>query len=192
MKKRRTSPLGDVSPQSPLPRNLGQSGVHVASAVPKSMLVTDGSLSVVRPEEEASNSGLLDLNPELGMLSHRDRIVTPTPETHGARSLAPPPLLGKWRPPRRSVLDSPFAPRNASGSTTSDGVSESNNSVIIHPSEAPAQFEIKEPPRKETMDPEHDKLAARLRRWMHDAMKQHLYETAIFWGRQILMIESMS
>ncbi|WFD33373.1 anaphase-promoting complex subunit Cut9 [Malassezia cuniculi] len=151
--------------------------------------MADGSLSVMRAEEEASNSGLLDLNPVLESPSRQDRIFTPTPETRGGPSFAPPPLLGKAHA-RRTVLDSPFANRNVSNS--SDVVSDSNNSVIINPAEAPAMFEIKEPivEAPSIKEPEHTKLAARLRRWMHDAMKQHLYETAIFWGRQILMLET--
>ena len=35
----------------------------------------------------------------------------------------------------------------------------------------------------------HDNYASRARRWMHDAMKQHLYETAIFWGQQVVALE---
>ncbi|WP_425355717.1 CDC27 family protein, partial [Pseudoalteromonas aliena] len=30
----------------------------------------------------------------------------------------------------------------------------------------------------------------RLRRWMHDAMKQHMYGTAIFWGQQVVALET--
>ncbi|PWY97063.1 TPR-like protein [Testicularia cyperi] len=37
-----------------------------------------------------------------------------------------------------------------------------------------------------------DSLLTRLRRWRQDAMQQHLYETAIFWGSQILSLESSS
>lgn len=189
MKKRRTSLLRDLSPQSPLLHSGVRATLTVPSAGPqKGLYASDASASVFCAEDDASNSGLLDLNPVLESPAQSHRIFTPTPGARGIHSpvpAGPPPLVGKARP-RRAVLESPFAPRQVSSGAASDNVSESNNSVIVHTEEVPTQFEVKD----EAPAAEHGQLVSRLRRWMHDAMKQHLYETAIFWGRHVLMLET--
>lgn len=180
---------------------VGASPLPLGSKFP-GMLTVDGSMSVVRQDDEASNSGLLDLDPLLPLSRHSGRKVsirTPVlgPQDSG-QLLQLPPLKGKSRVlPRRSSETSWTQPsqatRSASDTRTSSG--ESNHSVIIHEEISPSKWEHS-PDKNETQSrvpsdvPESQtRLAGRMRRWMHDAMKQHMYETAIFWGRHVVAME---
>ena len=170
------------------------------------MFATDGSMSMVRQDDEASNSGLLDLDPMLPMARHgaparHMNIGTPVlgPQSD-VQLLQLPPLRGKSkRPPRRSSLDAPWpqpslgAPRSVSDTRASSG--ESNRSVIIHEESPPTKWQqspeksVPDDPAPAAQDAPAARLPARMRRWMHDAMKQHMYETAIFWGRHVVALE---
>lgn len=209
MKKRRTSvELPGMTAASPL-AGLGGSGSPLPTAMKHlGMMNMDGSMSVVRQDDEASNSGLLELGPMLPMVRHssdvrKHSLRTPIlgPQESG-QLLQPPPLKGKLRDlPRRPSTDAPFtqrppAPRNLS--ETRAPSEDSNNSVIIHDETPPLQWE--QSPEKNASESRvssdasegRSTLPARMRRWMHDAMKQHMYETAIFWGRHVVALERTS
>ncbi|WFD30859.1 anaphase-promoting complex subunit Cut9 [Malassezia sp. CBS 17886] len=193
----------------------------------------DGSVSVVRADEDASNSGVLDLSPALPSLAETNRgACTPLLAAQDARPVQPPPVAAKTRARTRVPSDSwttPFAQLHLPPADTTSS-EESNGSVVIHGSSsesfagegadgARAGFATRSadsptigsaPPMgsaarggdgphtdpvrafgagpRSADDPDM-RLAARLRRWMHDAMKQHLYETAIFWGQQAVALE---
>jgi len=137
----------------------------------------------VRQDDEASNSGLLDLVPTLSSVSGAG-VHTPV---LGDRARMPPPMLGKQRPRKISRSDAPWTRARARDSLSDASTEASNVSVIVHeaPEEPPASEEPVEKAAPST-------LPARLRRWMHDAMKQHMYETAIFWGQQVVALERTS
>ncbi|WFD18961.1 anaphase-promoting complex subunit Cut9 [Malassezia caprae] len=147
---------------------------------PSSSLHADGSLSVVRQDDEASNSGLLDLVPTLGSVSSA-AMHTPV---LGDRARMPPPVLGKQRPRKISRSGVPWTRARARDSLSDASTEASNASVIVH--EAPDEAPASDVPVDEAAP---STLPARLRRWMHDAMKQHMYETAIFWGQQVVALE---
>lgn len=174
------------------------------------MLVGDGSISVVRQDEDASNSGLLELEPMFIGVGGRQAMpanALHTPvlgQEEYTRAQAPPPLS---RAPRTRQGDAARPPRRrSSGSTGQDASDDSNNSVIVHQTKPHTPWEgashspeVSGSVMNGTTAAPDDTGAgavseghaptARLRRWMHDAMKQHLYETAIFWGRQIVALE---
>lgn len=144
----------------------------------------DGSINVARMEDdEASNSGLLDLVPSLPStrIPSTQSVHTPVLDDDAVRM--PPPLLGKERARKVSRSDAPrttfstHAPLHDERSVSSD---ESNVSVVVHD---------QDPPKAPVSDPTPN-LPMRLRRWMHDAMKQHMYGTAIFWGQQVVALET--
>lgn len=200
--------LPGMTTASPL-AGLGGSGSPLPTAMKHlGMMNMDGSMSVVRQDDEASNSGLLELGPMLPMVRHssdvrKHSLRTPIlgPQESG-QLLQPPPLKGKLRDlPRRPSTDAPFtqrplAPRNLS--ETRAPSEDSNNSVIIHDETPPLQWESS--PEKNASESRvssdasegRSTLPARMRRWMHDAMKQHMYETAIFWGRHVVALERTS
>ncbi|WFD22557.1 anaphase-promoting complex subunit Cut9 [Malassezia equina] len=93
----------------------------------------------------------------------------------------PPPMLGKQRPRKISRSNAPWTRARARESLSDASTEASNASVIVH--EAPP------PPTSDADEALPSTLPARLRRWMHDAMKQHMYETAIFWGQQVVALE---
>lgn len=168
-------------------------------------------MSMVLQDDDASNSGLLDLAPQLAPVHtpRRDAAAVRGPSgmhtpTLGAQDAArmPPPLLGKGRARKVSRSDAPkyaMRARRFSGDVSSDASSQS--SVIVHdvpsgalgapPSQdAPAAAAPSAAPPSPAADtPMVSTLPGRLRRWMHDAMQQHLYETAIFWGQQVVALE---
>ena len=168
------------------------------SPMPRSMrtnlLTADGSMSVVRQDEDASNSGLLELGPAL---VHTPVLGAPAPG--GSTSVRqPPPLLGKLRARGASssdtdsslVMPPPGAPMATRTRARKASSSSSDSSVIVHEEQAPTPWErAGNAPEASVPTGMTTTLPARLRRWMHDAMKQHLYETAIFWGQQVVALE---
>ncbi|WFC99252.1 anaphase-promoting complex subunit Cut9 [Malassezia yamatoensis] len=168
----------------------------------------DGSMSMVRPSEDASNSGLLDLDPMLSPVQHldeaqQDNLHTPVlGPGENERFLRMPPLRSKarYKAPRRSSTESQRVEPMPQTAQQSSGVripsDESDHSVIIHDEGQSITWE-NSPEKTTSKNPRTDdaieaqlRLAARMRRWMHDAMKQHMYETAIFWGRQVVALET--
>ncbi|CAO1630624.1 unnamed protein product [Parajaminaea phylloscopi] len=154
----------------------------------------DGSFSVVRDEEEANNSGLLDLGP--------------FPSTFGRGSGRGP----EWTPSRAMAKASPGGPalnksRPAAtrdwgeGGTGlkfhSDGLDsasfpqfqqharhfEANGSIIEHSLSDVLESEEGEEGAQSRQ------LLSKLRLWRQDAMEHHLFDTAIFWGEKILWLE---
>lgn len=206
MKKRRTSvETSGIFGGSPLAGlGLRDSPLSLGTRNP-GVLAVDGSMSVVRQDDDVSNSGLLDLGPVLPMLRHgsdsrKHGLRTPILGPHdGVQLLQPPPLKEKTKMlPRRSSSLGGWAQTTHGTRNTSDMRSistGSNDSVIIH-DDPPSKWE--ESPDKNMPEshmtredqPLQPSLTGRLRRWMHDAMKQHMYETAIFWGRHVVALES--
>lgn len=144
----------------------------------------DGSINVARlDDDDASNSGLLDLAPSLPSTRIPSTQSVHTPVLGDDAARMPPPLLGKERARKISRSDVPWMTRrtratsNAERSASSD---ESNASIVVVDEDAP-----KAPAPDSTPT-----LPMRLRRWMHDAMKQHMYGTAIFWGQQVVAMEA--
>ncbi|PKI84531.1 anaphase-promoting complex subunit Cut9 [Malassezia vespertilionis] len=161
----------------------------------------DTSTSIARQDEDASNSGLLDLGPMLSPIkgassTRRQGLYTPIlgPQEE-APMLEPPPLLGKGkRIPRRSS-EGAWAGPNSPPPAQRTASTDSNRSVIIHEENVTGEWGRPEVPspsnsaQPATAASTHARLPARMRRWMHDAMKQHMYETAIFWGKLVVALE---
>lgn len=140
----------------------------------------DGSFSVVRDDEEANNSGLLDLSPAVH--SRYRKRAPPSP-----------------RPPLRPYGSAESAPHQGPAPVTPAGPSmnaaasqeEGDGSIVEHSLNSPLAAG-QQLPKGEANEEEGQEqgLIPKMRRWMHDAMKQHLYETAIFWGDKVLSMES--
>lgn len=159
----------------------------------------DGSLSVIRNDEDANNSGLLDLSPMLPRFAkQRSRAVlfgTPTGLKYGTSpNPLPRPALGK---PSGLELEPPidihiptsngFNPSDKQPRQDEDSIQDDSINII--------DDERVEQDQDDDDDDAYDVPLAtdtlsRLRRWRHDAMQQHLYETAIFWGDKILSLET--
>ena len=169
-------------PRAPGPQ-LGANG----SAVPN-VINQDGSFSVVRDEGDANNSGLLGMSPAVRRINGLGLGMTPaTRQTNGNPLSSPAPLNGAGIPAGRASTE---------GSST-----QGNQTVIEHSSflEASAGKGDMEAMRARLLQvdgwdapPSEDRSAFLdlMRNWREDAMKHHLYDTAIFWGDKILSLES--
>ena len=236
-------PSGSRSaPQSP------HTPTNIAAPLTAANFNPDGSLSVVRNDDDANNSGLLDLSPALTRaVKSRSHFATIRPDgtpsskrqRANPRASLPHTTLGTLAdedasglgahhglPKRRSTAksrlsnhatfadsvpssqpadDEPFTdPMAANGLPTSyDAEDESQKDAAS--SSRPAA-----PPRtglrldsgdeadnvsldeddEDEDDNEATTTLTRLRRWRQDAMQQHLYDTAIFWGSKVLALET--
>ncbi|SPO28503.1 related to anaphase control protein cut9 [Ustilago trichophora] len=227
-------PSGSRSaPQSPhTPTNIGIHQLGTASLNP------DGSLSVVRNDDDANNSGLLDLSPALTrVIKSRPNFATSrpdgTPSSKRQRGIAraslPPQRLGSLidqdssglgalpnRPTAKSRLSSHATfgevvpssqpaedylhtdPLAADGLATSSDIEGESQKDVASSSHARAGLALESADETDNIsldddnddDAESNSTLTRLRRWRQDAMQQHLYDTAIFWGSKVLSLET--
>lgn len=143
---------------------------------PAAPLNQDGSYSVIRDEDEANNSGLLALSPAVRRINGLG--ITPI----------------QPRPSKGSDASS-----GGDGKAVSDPSERQSNATMIEHAldvETASQDEI-ETRRAQllqsgTLAPREDysALLELMRNWREDAMKHHLYDTAIFWGDKILTLET--
>ncbi|KAJ1023222.1 hypothetical protein NDA16_003375 [Ustilago loliicola] len=165
-------PSGSRSaPQSPhTPTNLGQ-------PLGPTTLNPDGSLSVIRNDDDANNSGLLDLSPALS------RVIKSRP------NFASSPSAKRQRTaPAKSRLSNhaTFQDAALSSQPTEDYMHSDPLAANGLASKLPAD----EADNDDSLDDESTTTLTRLRRWRQDAMQQHLYDTAIFWGTKVLSLET--
>lgn len=168
----------------------------------------DGSLSVLRNDDDANNSGLLDLSPAFSrMVKSRPNFGSPrgdsTPSSKPLRRvqtgtkpksrLSIPVVLSDLvhssQPADDHMHTDPLAPNGAAPGT----------SVAAHPSTSMHMYDPLAPDAAadddlQDVSDDHDDAPAstltRLRRWRQDAMQQHLYDTAIFWSTKLLSLET--
>lgn len=149
----------------------------------------DGSFSVVRDEDEANNSGLLDLGP-LGPLTSMlsrgtDHIASKAMGwTKGPGKNAKVRTARDWG--RDGAGHRPASDDVSVGdhhSSRHNGRAEVDGSIIEH--------SLSDVLESDEMDENEDtrQLLSRLRLWRQDAMEHHLFETAIFWGEKVLWLE---
>ena len=193
----------------------------------------DGSLSVVRNDDEANNSGLLDLSPALTrVIKSRPNAnilrQDGTPSFKRQRSNLPPSQLdedasghGAHHAPswRRTTAKSRLGNRAAVSEVvassqpsdddlhagplaanalamTSDNEPESRKDAASTSQQAYLRSNVALGSAHEadgdSLDEDEDPASTltRLRRWRQDAMQQHLYDTAIFWGSKLLALET--
>ncbi|TKY89710.1 hypothetical protein EX895_001495 [Sporisorium graminicola] len=201
----------------------------------------DGSLSVVRNDDDANNSGLLDLSPALSRVvksarpnfassptsSKRQRIHSRTSFPHHHQkldSIADEDLSGLGAqlalPKRRSAAKSRLSshanfgnvvqssqpaedhlhsdPLGYNGVAASSDVEAEKDAAAPSSSSQPAYAEpaglaLDSGDDADDISLDHDEADStltRLRRWRQDAMQQHLYDTAIFWGSKVLALET--
>ncbi|CDW97270.1 hypothetical protein [Sporisorium scitamineum] len=235
-----SGPSGSRSaPQSPhTPTNIN----NLAQPFAPGTFNPDGSLSVVRNDDDANNSGLLDLSPALARviksarptfasspsLSKRQRVHSRTTFPHHHQkldSIADEDSNGMGAqhalPKRRSAAKSRLSshanfgdvvqssqpaedymhsdPVGSNGVATSPDV-EAEKDAAPSSSSQPAYakstglaLDSGDDPDDIPLDQEESaSTLTRLRRWRQDAMQQHLYDTAIFWGSKVLALETTS
>ncbi|SNX85666.1 related to anaphase control protein cut9 [Melanopsichium pennsylvanicum] len=186
----------------------------------------DGSLSVVRNDDDANNSGLLDLSPALARgIKSRPNFGRPdgTPSSKRQPRANPHSSLlddgdsngidvQYTLPKRKAAAKSRLSNHAAFG----DAVPSSQPTEDLFHSESQAanglatayspdvesysRGDARLLPNLAALDSGDDEISidddqpistlTRLRRWRQDAMQQHLYETAIFWGTKILSLEN--
>lgn len=203
----------------------------------------DGNLSVVRNEDDANNSGLLDLSPALSrVIKSRPRFASPrldgTPSSKRHRANSPSshlhrhsgPTLGpldedasglsahhaaprrrtaaKSRLSNRTTYDDvvlssqpaedylhadPLSANRPATSSDTDVESQKDAASSSRPRNAHAARNLGSADEADDVsfdDDEPSSTLTRLRRWRQDAMQQHLYDTAIFWGSKVLTLET--
>ncbi|UZJ51986.1 hypothetical protein CBS101457_001306 [Exobasidium rhododendri] len=160
------------------------SGVNAAN-----LFNHDGSFSVVRNEGDANNSGLLGMSPAVRRNNGLGLGITP------ARHLNKPPSSSS--PLQLNGVASVSLGQSSVDSLTTQG----NQSIIEHSSnvgmggdqgdmEAMRARLLQVDPWDEPMGEDRSAVIDLMRNWREDAMKHHLYDTAIFWGDKILSLES--
>lgn len=221
-------PSGSRSaPQSPhTPTNLAQPLTSALGA-----FNPDGSLSVVRNDDDANNSGLLDLSPALSRAiksrpnfagspsAKRQRVASHTSRLDSIADEDDSGVSAHHTVPRRRTIaksrlssHATFGPVVQSSQPSEDylhsdpglanGLGASSDieadiqreaaSTSKHPfvhSVGQALSSGDDPDGIEEEEEETLTLT-RLRRWRQDAMQQHLYDTAIFWGSKVLSLEN--
>ncbi|SPO29371.1 related to anaphase control protein cut9 [Ustilago trichophora] len=227
-------PSGSRSvPQSPhTPTNIGIHQLGTGNFNP------DGSLSVVRNDDDANNSGLLDLSPALArVIKSRPNFATSRPDGtpsskrqrsnpraslshHKLGSLADQDASGLGTHhilPKRRTAKSRLSshatfgevvpssqptddylhtdPLAANGlATSSSDVEAESQKDVASSSQARAGLALDSADEADNIslddDVESNSTLTRLRRWRQDAMQQHLYDTAIFWGSKVLSLET--
>lgn len=151
----------------------------------------DGSFSVVRDEDEANNSGLLDIGSLGPMLGTRDSDLFAFRHGGGRLKNGTPSVK---RSAMRNWGKDGAGHRASSPSLDADNVTASKQNVHGHRNDVDASIvehslsKVPEADEGEEGD-DHSQLLAKLRFWRQDAMEHHLFETAAFWGEKILWIE---
>lgn len=145
----------------------------------------DGSHSVVRDEEDANNSGLLALSPAvrrlngLGMTSIRPR------ESKSSSDVS-------FAPANGSKVSRSSVPSDRSMGTQPSVIEYDMNGIdLVAADEIEARRAQLLQARHQQQPPTEERAALleAMRSWREDAMKHHLYDTAIFWGNKILSME---
>lgn len=133
----------------------------------------DGSLSVLRDDDEANNSGLL----ELGPTSFKSLDFFGGGGGGGANGMRSRGGMGS------TLSGRPSTQRDWAATTV-----DANGSIVEHSlSEVP---EGDEDANEADMGEEAKaQLLGKLRLWRHDAMEHHLFDTAIFWGEKVFWME---
>lgn len=150
----------------------------------------DGSFSVVRSEEDANNSGLLGMSPAVRRINALGLGITPAyAQSNGEQHKSP-----------SRINDA--ANSKSYGRTSFESAStKANQSIIEHSSlpddglendemEAMRARLLQVDGWDEPVSENRTALLEVMRNWREDAMKHHLYDTAIFWGDKILSLES--
>jgi len=149
----------------------------------------DGSFSVVREEVDANNSGLLGMSPAVRRINGLGLGITPA-----NRQTGPP----KFSSPLQHNGSSSIQLGRPSAESNS---AQENQSIIEHSSfhdsggdrgemEAMRARLLQVDAWDEPMAEDRSAVLELMRNWREDAMKHHLYDTAIFWGDKILNLES--
>ncbi|CAO1618199.1 unnamed protein product [Sympodiomycopsis kandeliae] len=183
-----------ASSPGPLRRIKTGGGAGTHSALPSTPtgarlagMNADGSFSVIRDQEDANNSGLLDLGPQsslgrngdlFGFKRARGIPIRKTRQHHGTATDA-----FDDTQPRSRLSDPPFP--------------EADSSIVDHLQQPNGQdgqaFENEHGIDLDDVDEDEAEgnasLLRSLRLWRQDAMEHHLYDTAIFWGEKIVCME---
>ncbi|SAM84653.1 related to anaphase control protein cut9 [Ustilago bromivora] len=160
------------APQSPhTPTNLGQQPLGPTTLNP------DGSLSVIRNDDDANNSGLLDLSPAL------TRVIKSRPNNFASS------------PSAKRQRTAPAKSRLSNHATFQDAVLSSQPTEdYLHSDPLAANgLPAEEADGDDLLEDDQSSSSTtlnRLRRWRQDAMQQHLYDTAIFWGTKAMSLET--
>ncbi|PWN22456.1 TPR-like protein [Microstroma glucosiphilum] len=178
---------------SPRPLRGGARHTHAMPSTPlgaaghqPSGLNADGSFSVVRDEDEANNSGLLELGPlssfgrQADLFGLRKFRGLQAKSREGSQENAAAGSVGSGRSSRGTA---------AAKTSSSDAA---NGSVVEHSilSEVPESDELEMDAIGAEGSEGNQQLLQRLRLWRQDAMEHHLYDTAIFWGEKVLCMET--
>lgn len=152
----------------------------------------DGSYNVVRDEEDANNSGLLALTPAMREKNHGLGMTAIFPRTSKGSNAS-------------SSMASAAAEKSKTMSDPSDR--QSNATFIEHALEVES-YEGEEAEKRRLNEmrtglrgqgsrgdgveagQSSSSILEIMRNWREDAMKHHLYDTAIFWGDKILSLET--
>lgn len=153
-------------------------------------LNADGSYSVVRDDEDANNSGLLDLGPQSSLGRNGDlfgfhKAARGTPNKSRTQADA----FGG----HGGGIGDPHLP---SSRLSDPPLNHEDTSIVEHSlADVPESDEVRQALGMAD-DDDDDKgedsanLLRSLRLWRQDAMEHHLYDTAAFWGEKVLCMET--
>jgi hypothetical protein len=148
----------------------------------------DGSFSVVRDEGDANNSGLLGMSPAVRRMNGLGLGITPLTQLKKNTSNSSP---LQQNGSAKASLEQPS--RNSMST-------QENQSIVEHLSSSEGRGDhgemeamrarlLQVDPWDEPMEEDRSAILDLMRNWREDAMKHHLYDTAIFWGDKILSLE---
>lgn len=176
------TPSGENAHPSTQRLNGHHHGVN-GSAVPTPVNI-DGSLSVVRNEEEANNSGLLGMSPAIRRIQGLGLGMTPAIANLNGAPIASP--LSKQQQSDQKVFSPDPTGMIANQSVIEHSMAQDSSSGTGDIDAFRARLDEYDLPRSD----ERSALLDVMRNWREDAMKHHLYETAIYWGDKILNMET--
>lgn len=154
----------------------------------------DGSYNVVRDEEDANNSGLLALTPAM-----RD-------QNYGLGMTAIYPRMSKGSNASSSITSATAAAEKSK--TMSEPSDRQSNATFVEHALEVESYEGEEAEKRRLNEmrtglrgqgsrgdgveagESSSSILEIMRNWREDAMKHHLYDTAIFWGDKILSLET--
>lgn len=186
-----------ASSPGPLRRLKAAGGLNALPSTPTGArmagLNADGSYSVVRDDEDANNSGLLDLGPQNSFGRNGDLF--------GFRRARGTPAK-KFTPPNPASGADAFRVDHPTSRLSDPPLTNPDDSVVEHSlPDVPESDEVDHLMGSSILggidgfaaDLDDDgaaHLLRSLRLWRQDAMEHHLYDTAIFWGEKVICMES--